>query len=66
MAAKVQTKIENVTARGGIFYAESSFRGLQLDKLIKNLSHFYNSVIDIVLILWIYLADDSAGIAYCY
>ena len=36
MAAKVQTKIEKVTARGGIFYTESSFRALQLGELIKN------------------------------
>jgi hypothetical protein len=30
MAAKVQTKIEKVTARAGIFCAESYFRGFQL------------------------------------
>ncbi len=35
MAAKVQTKIEKVTARAGIFCAESYFRGFQLDKLIN-------------------------------
>ncbi len=35
MAAKVQTKLEKLTARAGIFCAESYFRGFQLDKLIN-------------------------------
>ena len=35
MAAKVQTKLEKLTARVGIFCAESFFRGFQLDKLIN-------------------------------
>jgi hypothetical protein len=35
MAAKVQTKLEKLTARVGIFCAESYFRGFQLDKLIN-------------------------------
>lgn len=35
MAAKVQTKIEKVSARAGIFCAESYFHGFQLDNLLN-------------------------------
>ena len=40
MAAKVQTKLEKLTARAGIFCAESYFRGFQLDKLINRCLEF--------------------------